>query len=64
VRAIEPRFNDPGGWFTCTGTLLSPTVVVTAGHCTFGTGTDGEPTSGGSGGNDGTDRGHKCVGEP
>jgi hypothetical protein len=52
VRAIEPRFNDPGDWFTCTGTLLSPTVVVRAGHCTFGTGTDGEPTSGGSGGND------------
>jgi hypothetical protein len=37
---------------------------VTAGHCTFGTGTDGEPTSGGSGGNDGTDRGRKYVGEP
>ena len=49
---MEPRFNDPGAWFTCTGTLVSPTVVVTAGHCTFGTGTDGEPTSGGSGGND------------
>ena len=50
--AVDPRFNDPGAWFTCTGTLVSPTVVVTAGHCTFGTGTDGEPTSGGSGGND------------
>jgi Trypsin len=48
--AIDPRFDDPGGWFNCTGTLVSPTVVVTAGHCTFGTGTDGEPTE--SGGND------------
>ena len=50
--AVDPRFNDPGAWFTCTGTLVSPTVVVTAGHCTFGTGTNGEPTAGGSGGND------------
>jgi hypothetical protein len=50
--AADPRFNDPGGWFNCSGTLVSPTVVVTAGHCTFGTGTNGEPTAGGSGGND------------
>jgi Trypsin len=50
--AIDPRFDDPGGWFNCSGTLVSPTVVVTAGHCTFGTGTDGEPTASGSGGND------------
>jgi hypothetical protein len=27
--AVDPRFNDPGAWFTCTGTLVSPTVVVT-----------------------------------
>ena len=41
-------------WFNCTGTLLSPTVVLTAGHCTFGTGLDGlAPTEdGGWGGND------------
>jgi hypothetical protein len=26
--------------------------VVTAGHCTFGTGLNGEPTESGSGGND------------
>jgi hypothetical protein len=48
----DARFTDPGQWLTCTGTLLSPTVVVTAGHCTFGTGSNGRPTTGGSGGND------------
>jgi V8-like Glu-specific endopeptidase len=50
--AIDPRFDDPGGWFNCTGTLVSPTTVVTAGHCTFGTGRNGEPTTSGSAGND------------
>jgi hypothetical protein len=50
--AIHPRFDDPSGWFTCTGTLVSPTIVVTAGDRTFGTGHNGEPTSYGSGGND------------
>src|SRR4029450_8577377 len=50
--AVDPRFDDPGGWFTCSGTLVSPTIVVTAGHCTFGTGLNGEPTASGSGGND------------
>jgi hypothetical protein len=44
--------REPGGWFNCTGTLVSPTVVVTAGHCTFGTGLNGDPTESGSGGND------------
>jgi hypothetical protein len=47
---------DPGGWFNCSGTLISPTVVLTAGHCTFGTGLNGTPTTDegedGSGGND------------
>jgi hypothetical protein len=50
--ALDSRFDDPGSWSTCTGTLVSPTVVVTAGHCTFGTGSNGEPTASGSGGND------------
>ena len=54
---------QPGGWFTCSGTLLSGTVVVTAGHCTFAIGLDGASTTteedrfsaadgNGSGGND------------
>src|SRR4029450_13295065 len=27
-------FERPEGLFLCTGTLLTPTVVLTAGHCT------------------------------
>jgi Trypsin len=60
--APHPLFTDPGSWFTCSGTLVSPTVVVTAGHCTFAVGLNGESTTdegeatttaeGGSGGND------------
>ena len=51
---VDDLFDDPGSWFNCTGTLLSPTVVLTAGHCTFGTGLDGVATTedGGWGGND------------
>jgi len=51
---VDPRFTDPGSWFSCTGTLVSPTVVLTAGHCTFGTGLNGTPTTArhGDGGND------------
>jgi hypothetical protein len=53
---IDPRFNDPGGWFSCSATMLSATVIVTAGHCTYGVGSDGESTTtgggDGSGGND------------
>src|SRR6185295_12253610 len=48
----DPRFTDPGAWFTCSGTLVSPTIVLTAGHCAFPEGTNGAPTPGNSGGND------------
>ena len=56
-------YPDPGGWFSCSGTLVSATVVVTAGHCAFAVGLDGASTTteenrftaeggNGSGGND------------
>lgn len=43
--AIDPRFDDPGAWFSCSGTLLSESVMLTAGHCTFAVGADGEITN-------------------
>jgi hypothetical protein len=52
----DPRFTEPGTWWNCTGTLVTPTIVLTAGHCTFGVGENGESTTAGggdgSGGND------------
>jgi hypothetical protein len=30
-------FYQPDGRFRCSGTLISPTILLTAGHCTFGT---------------------------
>jgi hypothetical protein len=54
--SVDSRFTDPGGWFTCTGTLVDPTTVLTAGHCVYGVGKDGKSTTkkggDGSGGND------------
>jgi hypothetical protein len=52
--ANDSRFDDPGAWYSCSGTLVDKNTVVTAGHCTFGVGKDGKPTTelGGSGGND------------
>jgi Trypsin len=61
--ALPSPYPDPGGWFSCSGTLLSATVVVTAGHCTFAIGEDSVSTTteedrftaadgNGSGGND------------
>jgi hypothetical protein len=52
---VDPRFTDPGAYYNCSGTLVSPTIVLTAGHCTFGVGLGGESTiqgGDGSGGND------------
>jgi len=46
-------FFDPSepGWFSCSGTLLNATTFLTAGHCTFGIGTDFE-NKGTTGGTD------------
>lgn len=43
--AVDSRFDDPGGWFSCSGTLLDGDTVLTAGHCTFAVGLDGETTN-------------------
>lgn len=40
--AIDSRFDEPGGWFNCTGTLIDADTVVTAGHCTYAVGVEGE----------------------
>lgn len=54
--------NTTGGWYNCTGTLVNSTVIVTAGHCTFGIGDGGYSTThggvdttAGAGGVGGTD---------
>lgn len=39
--AEDDRFDDPGSWFTCTGTLLDGDTLLTAGHCAFGIGHGG-----------------------
>lgn len=38
----DSRFDEPGGWFNCTGTLVDAYTVVTAGHCTYEIGTEGD----------------------
>ena len=46
TRLPSPYGEDqPGGWFSCSGTLLSATVVVTAGHCTFAIGENSVSTT-------------------
>jgi hypothetical protein len=47
-------FFDPAepGWFSCSGTLLDEDTFLTAGHCTYPVGTDGELTEGNTGGTD------------
>ncbi|HEX6150168.1 S1 family peptidase [Nocardioides sp.] len=39
---VDSRFDDPGAWFNCTGTLIDADTVVTAGHCTYAVGLEGE----------------------
>jgi hypothetical protein len=52
----DPRFSDPGSWYNCSGTLLTPTIVLTAGHCTYAIGLEGESTTADGGtGSGGTD---------
>ena len=52
----DPRFSDPGTWWNCSGTLVTPTIVITAGHCTYGVGLEGESTTADGGdGSGGTD---------
>jgi hypothetical protein len=50
--AVDSRFEDPGGWFNCTGTLIDADTVVTAGHCTYAVGFEGtapeDPLHGGT----------------
>jgi hypothetical protein len=37
------------GWFSCSGTLLDENTFLTAGHCAYGIGTDGESVEDASG---------------
>ncbi len=41
-----------GAWFRCSGSMLTTTVFITAGHCTLAVGEDGELTANLRGGND------------
>src|SRR5215510_13694508 len=46
----DPRFDAPGSWFSCSGTLLNDHVVLTAGHCTHAIGLNGVSTTARGGG--------------
>lgn len=39
--AVDSRFDEPGSWYKCTGTLIDADTVVTAGHCTYAVGVEG-----------------------
>ena len=53
---VDPRFDDPGSWYACTGSLADADTVVTAGHCTHAVGLEGASTTDGGGdGSGGTD---------
>jgi hypothetical protein len=53
---VDPRYDDPGSWYTCTGSLVDEDTVVTAGHCTHAVGLEGDSTTAGGGsGSGGTD---------
>lgn len=52
---VDSRFTDPGVFYNCSGTLVSPTIVLTAGHCTYGVGLDGASTIEGGDGGGGND---------
>jgi hypothetical protein len=42
--AVDSRFDHPGSWYNCSGTLIDPNTVVTAGHCTYAVGDGGVET--------------------
>lgn len=49
---FDPYYAEgAGGWFSCTGSLLDESTVLTAGHCTAYVGTDLQPV-GPTGGSD------------
>jgi hypothetical protein len=50
--AADSRFNDPGAWYNCSGTLVTPTIVLTAGHCVWDVGEEGDANADGDAGTD------------
>jgi secreted trypsin-like serine protease len=43
---------DEEAWYSCSGTLLDPDTFLTAGHCTYGIGVEGESDPDNTGGTD------------